>query len=127
MNRHTARYQDDALAFGVTVDLYSSVLNLLVQELTSGSRMLGLTHSELMTVASTLSKAGEQELSETAWTAVMRETSRMLAEDSEESDRKNASLTHAMVVVLNCLLELIHRFEIATSFFDGFALKHGHV
>lgn len=101
-----ARYVEDAVAFGVTDSIYSSVLNLLIQELTSGKRMIGLTHHELLTVASTLSKVADQEYSEPAWSAMMRETSRILMEDLEAAVSSDASLTHAIVVVLKCFSAL---------------------
>ncbi|CAK9089079.1 Hypothetical protein (Fragment), partial [Durusdinium trenchii] len=102
VNFAVTMYVEDAVAFGVTDSIYSSVLNLLIQELTSGKRMIGLTHHELLTVASTLSKVADQEYSEPAWSAMMRETSRILMEDLEAAVSSDASLTHAIVVVLNC-------------------------
>lgn len=77
-------------------------MNLLVQELTSTSnRMSGLSCSELMSVASALSKAGAAEGRQNdAWSVVMLETSRLLSDPAVDSD---ASLS-TTIVVLNCIL-----------------------
>lgn len=94
------RYSDPA--FGVTDSLFNCVMNLLVQELTSTSnRMSGLSCSELMSVASALSKAGAAEGRQNdAWSVVMLETSRLLSDPAVDSD---ASLS-TTIVVLNCIL-----------------------
>lgn len=69
--------------YGVTESLFNCVMNLLVQELVEASqgahaRMAHLGCTELMSVASTLSKASGTEEDNTllAWSAVMRETIR---------------------------------------------------
>ena len=93
------RYGEDAKGFGISSSLYSSVVDLLIREL-NGSRMLGLTSNELIAVASCLCKATEGnyvdvgELS--AWSKVLRETSKQLSEGEQEE-----SLMHAIVVVVN--------------------------
>lgn len=95
-------YEEDG--FGVTPSLFNCLLNLLIQELTVGQRMSGLSCPELMAVSSTLSKAGSEQTDlegeREAWTVVMRETSRLFAEDPAAVDQM--TLLHTTIVVLNC-------------------------
>ncbi|CAJ1408405.1 unnamed protein product [Effrenium voratum] len=97
---------EEGPSFGVTDSLHSSLMSLLLQE-ASSSRMVELSCSELMSLASVLSK-GVLDLQ--AWSVVMREATRLLAEG--EGSGEATTLASTITVVLNCCARLSVRDEL---------------